>query len=101
MASGRGGAADAAAREGPQFQPLLRNGGSTLRARAVGAGFDPRERGVDLADGDLEVGAAALGDRVGDGLGALGKRLLALADAIGAVLLEQGAETAGGVGAGG
>ena len=90
MGSGCGGAADAAARERPQFQPLLGDLRAARDAAAVGAGVDPGQRGIDVADGDLQVGAPALRDRVGDGLGALGQRVLALPDAVGALVAAAG-----------
>src|SRR3954466_5194658 len=85
-------AGDARARERAQLQPLPRDLRLAAGAPPVGADGDPREGGVDLVDGDLQVGAAALRDGVRDGLRALGEGLLTLADAVGAVLVEQGAE---------
>jgi hypothetical protein len=44
-------AGDAARRERTELQPLLRNGCSTVHARAVGARDDPIQGRVDLGDG--------------------------------------------------
>src|SRR5215216_5150560 len=77
--SAHGAAGDAGSGERAEFEPFLGNRRAALRAHAVGAGVDAGECRIDLLDRLLEIGAAALGDRVRNGLRALGERLLALA----------------------